>query len=1106
MNKNDFRSAYDKIALPEDVKSEMKKKLMAQMSENKTTAADDAEAFYPATEIKLEPRKHNTGRIAAVVGSAAAIVLAVGAGFWFNRDALIPQPSDTVSTTEENSESTEEAIIEDGYFMKLTADGVLHFQEFTLTDAAHTQPSGQYLDAYSDKVDKIKYDGAYEFQERYRLIADNIGYNALYAAEEMWAGNDPNAEPNSNSQPLGKDVPLQEIYYSDTGMSLIYRSEDGSMQANLCISTDPQEFIPITADGKYLTPVGDWRSFFATNTLNIIDPDTDRMAAGSVNIGGVDYYTALYSYKSGDGVTYYGRLDTKNISQDVFINCLDIGSPFHVNSDHRGTYNDGSDITYSDASANDSCDILPDGYTASTDHGELFLNQLTLSQEFGYFTKRWNIQSNGELGSTDYSISDMAEFSGLDVLNSLDIPIDNADAKIKYAAIYDGIYSDSEYQDYGANPEMLPGDDPDEFAEAHEHIMGVYTLEANSTDEASSVDYSESCYTTDKLDYFKNKTRASAYFTVDFSDNERQVRLSVMDDWKLFNKYTMEFGRYPAKSSTKFSERADGCGKLYAGTGRLENDRYYEACFKINGVYVVLEVKNISEREFADLAAQLYSNGKTEIKPIQEQDFYTKSTALGVLKFQSFTTSTAAHSQPQEKVPGGQEMNCLEQYSAYYLKDLKDGAGYLDGMAVSEAYISDTGTVIVMKNTDGTKQVNFSISTKLNEFMPILLPDGSYIIPEAGRRSRFAVNWLNFVSPDCFTMAAGSYTYGSDEYFAAEYDYIIPYVSSENEVYRCRIDAKNITRDEFIRCIDDASKAYLKYDYKGWVNTSGNKIDLHNARYPQTETVLPETVTKSTDYGELIYNPVTAYCGHTPGAEWNIMGSSDDDSIPEELRYTVADAAKFGRMDVLNSMSPESIFGTSGKTVVNYSAYYLHLINDENHSDARFGANLKSNPNDTPEDFAESQQYVVKNYYGTNTDDIYGSHYKTDKISYFNKYVRNGACYEVRFNADDGQSAHIGIFDDWALFDEMDLVFARYPAAASNNFVQGADNFDTLYVGMGYDAFGELHYVAGWALSGFGSLDKYNATRYAVLDMSGVSEDTFVRTLAEIYSGGNAQD
>lgn len=1093
MNRNDFRSAYDKIVLPEDVKSEMKKKLLAQMSKNENVQQDSAENFYPATEIKLEPRKHNTGRIVAIVSSAAAIMLAVGAGFWFNRGSLTQQPSNSTATTEESTEGTNEVFAEDEYYMKRTADGILHFQEFTLTDAAHSQPSNQYNDVYNDNVNKIEYKGASEFQERYRLIANSIGYTALEQAMDLWAGRNLNGQSDTSSYPLGKEVPLQEIYYSDTGMSLIYRNADGSQQANLCISTDPQEFIPITTDGKYLTPVGDWRSFFAKNTRNIIDPEIDRMAAGSANINGVEYYTALYSYKSDDGVTYYGRLDTRNIPQDVFLDCLNTGSPFSLDSYHRGYYSDGSDIVNSvDGYPDNSNMPLPGGYTAETDYGDLYLNQLTYAYNYGYYIRRWNIQSSEKLDSSDYSLSDMAEFSGLDVLNSLDIPIEDAEAQIDYSAIYDGIYDDELYQDYGANHEMLPGDDPEEFAEAQQHLNGVL-----------DGDYRESCYTTDKLDYFRNKTRTSAYYTVNYHGDGREIRLSVLNNWDLFQKYTMEFGLYPARSSAEFAERAEGCGKLYAAYGLLENSRYYEACFKINDVYVVLEVKNLSERDFTALLAQIYSNGKTEIKPVQEQDLYTKVTALGELKFQSFTTSTTAYDQPRNSISAEQ---ALGNVPSDYLKRLRESgnAEYLDGMSITDAYSSATGTVIILKNSDGTKQVNFSISSKLNEFMPISLPDGSYIIPEAGRRSKFAMSWINFVSPECFTMAAGSYTSGSDKYFAAEYDFIIPYVSGNNDVYRCRIDARNITRDEFISCIDDASKAYLSYDHKGWVNTSGNELDLHDLHSPQTGAATPDTITTSTDYGELTYNPVTSYFGHIPVAEWNIMSSSDDTSIPEELRYTVSDAADFGRMDILNSMSPETIFGTSGKTTVSYSAYYDGLTHGEEPlADTRFGANLKSNPQDTPEEFAEAQQYVVKGTY--NTDDgekTYGSHYKTDKISYFDKYIRDGACYEIRFSTDDGQSAHIGIFDDWGLFDEMNLVFARYPSTASNNFVQGADNFDTLYVGKGYDDCGDLHYVAGWALSGFGSLDQYSATRYAVLDMSGISEDTFVKTLAEIYSGG----
>ncbi len=41
-------------------------------------------------------------------------------------------------------------------------------------------------------------------------------------------------------------------------MTLIYRSEDGTKQANLSISTAENEFIPITLpDGNYLTAPGE---------------------------------------------------------------------------------------------------------------------------------------------------------------------------------------------------------------------------------------------------------------------------------------------------------------------------------------------------------------------------------------------------------------------------------------------------------------------------------------------------------------------------------------------------------------------------------------------------------------------------------------------------------------------------------------------------------------------------------------------------------------------------------------------------------------------------------------------------------------------------------
>ena len=70
MNRNDFRSAYDKIVLPEDVRAEMKKKLLEQVSE-RDSASGGAEngGAGQAREIRLQPRKRSAGRIVAGAGS-----------------------------------------------------------------------------------------------------------------------------------------------------------------------------------------------------------------------------------------------------------------------------------------------------------------------------------------------------------------------------------------------------------------------------------------------------------------------------------------------------------------------------------------------------------------------------------------------------------------------------------------------------------------------------------------------------------------------------------------------------------------------------------------------------------------------------------------------------------------------------------------------------------------------------------------------------------------------------------------------------------------------------------------------------------------------------
>lgn len=492
---------------------------------------------------------------------------------------------------------------------------------------------------------------------------------------------------------------------------------------------------------------------------------------------------------------------------------------------------------------------------------------------------------------------------------------------------------------------------------------------------------------------------------------------------------------------------------------------------------------------------------------VDEQNYYTQTTALGVLKFQTFVSTTADHLQPQESVQTDSAEDLIERYPIYsygtnHVEKYHNNEPPVPDMKISECYKSDTGAVFVLKNSDGTRQVNFSISTIDGEFMPITLPDGSYIVPEGERLSRFAMSWLNFITPDYFTMAAGSYMDGGDEYFAAEYSYF------DGGEYRCRIDARNISRDEFIACIDYSSRAYLCYDYKGWVNTEGNEIDPYKARQPQTGAELPGVVTSETEYGSLTYNPVTVYGGTTPTPEWNIMCNSDlDTDVPAELSYTTADAAKFSGIDVLKGLTAENVLGTSGSTAVTYFAYYLGLI-DEDTADANalpnkwYGANLTMNPGDDQEEYEQAQRYIVKDKYidGNAGDYVeYGSHYLTDKLDYFDNYERMGACYKIRFYGDEGQRAQLSVSSsDWSLLDDMHLVFAQYPAVPSE-FTQGADGFGELYVGRGYDAWGELHYIAGWELDGWEN--DSDAPRYVVLNMRGVDEETFAAALNEIYAG-----
>ena len=113
MNRNDFKSAYDKITLSDECRADMRNRLMAAMEHKDAADSFDDDALVQTTqEIKLAPRKRSAGKTAAIAGSAAAVVaaLAVGAGIMFNRSGIVqPQPV-TSNGTQEAPDTAQSAL------------------------------------------------------------------------------------------------------------------------------------------------------------------------------------------------------------------------------------------------------------------------------------------------------------------------------------------------------------------------------------------------------------------------------------------------------------------------------------------------------------------------------------------------------------------------------------------------------------------------------------------------------------------------------------------------------------------------------------------------------------------------------------------------------------------------------------------------------------------------------------------------------------------------------------------------------------------------------------------------------------------------------------
>lgn len=1068
MNRDDFKSAYGKIALSDERKAQMKAELLRRMSGG--TAADAgsgaAEGSAPADEliqttqeIKLATKKRSPAKTAVFAGSAAAAVavIAVGAGFLANRSDLT-QPDPVASATEEaTSESAEQddAFTEDGYYMRRTQGGVLHFQELTTDTTEHTQPSKKY--------DSI-FDGAYEFRSRYSSYVQRIGTDELYEMENQ-----------ADGLPLSDDVQLYEITYSDTGMTLVYRSEDGTKQANLSVSTDKQEFTPITLpDGSYLTPAAEWRSIFSLDSRNIIDPEIYRMGAGSYTAeDGTEYYSAVYGfptyiYDSTD-IAYWARLDVKGLTLDEFVACLDMASPFNVLSDHWGVYSaDGSYADMSEIYPSDNNAVIPDGEYADTAYGPLYLNTLTyhISGWDGGF--RWNVENTGELGSTAYSLDDMADFTGLDILKNLTIPIDYTSAEISYAAEYEGISADD---GMGIRGEMLPGDDSAQYQEAQNYVDGVEYYD-NASAEAEQEDYSYACYTTDKLDYFSGKTRVGARYSVTYTGDDEYIRLTAFDSFKLFDEYMTLFGRYPSKYSPDFASGAEGCGRLYAGSGYTGDGRFWDGFFKVNGKYVYVECCNTGLKKFSGLMAELYSNGAVKYTA-SEESYYSRICADGILKFQEFTRTSAEHSEPGKSFinPATQVPfpNWIDERAVAYLINQI----HISGVTISEGLSSENGLTLIYRSKDGSKQINFSISSDRNEFTPITLSDGSYLVPAAAPRSSFVRdNLYNFIDPYCIDLAAGSAEDGGDTCYSSEFEYKMRTFYELPKLY-ARIDARNITLDEFLSCLDGGTMAGITADYRGVYDPGEG-----GEGFPEPETV-------QTSMGELVMNRLT-YPEKPLAAGYR--------NVQADEGYTQQEAADFSYIKVLAELTPETIFGVSGTSSVNYFAMYDEIFSGDG-SQGGYGANTEMLPGDDPEEFAEAQKHLVT---GENTDEngnaeTVGCYYTTDKLDYFADKTRTATSYVLHFRADNGGCAEINVMDSFSVQSPMqDMLFGRYPAAASDNFGAQGDYYDDLYVGRGLNSDGETCYLGGFV--------RGNGHVYMTLRMTGADLETFAKTLAILYS------
>lgn len=617
MNRDTFRSAYDKIALSDECKSEMKAKLLEQMSiSDGADSFTDSSEYHRAQEIKITPRKKKPLKTALIAGSAAAAVgLAAGAGFILNRNpnelqqnisTPLEAPSAEAQTTEPQNF---EYLLENEYKSTRYASGTLTYQEFKESREPHSQQ--EYLVAQEDREDFLK--GHYLYLpmlgmfDRLATHIDSLREQNRLAGYEAY-----DIEATISQLPLGEELWLSDVYCSDKGAAVTYLSEDGAKQVNLSVSNDPDEFLPITLPGGgYLAPVGEYQSSFVSceyaqlGHYQFIDPETFGLAAGSARVGEDEYFSAVFAIDWFEYGRKYYRLDAKNITEEQFSGCLSKAANVNIH-DHYGYYaDDGVNALPEREEWDSDSPTVPEAVREETHWGTLVINPVSNKYPDWNGGFSYNVQyteSNNLPEEYSYTLKDLEDYSGIDVEKSL--PEEFTDRKISYSAKYDELPDHPmKGKGWGANSEMLPGDDPEQFEMSRDLIGGIY-------DDNGVEQYDSSFYMTDKIDYFSEKTRIGALYSVECSsdDESRIIRVDVFDDWEMFQSNTSAlFARLPAEKTTGFAWEEDR--SLYVGGDVLNGNEYYIGGFKIgDGKFVVVQSQNTGLDSFAEVLAKLFNN------------------------------------------------------------------------------------------------------------------------------------------------------------------------------------------------------------------------------------------------------------------------------------------------------------------------------------------------------------------------------------------------------------------------------------------------------------------------------------------------------------------